>query len=53
MSTNFVASAAELDVIKQQLKKTTSISETTELEPCIEPYLPQSKFFLKILDISH
>ena len=49
ISTNSVALVAELDVIKQQLKKTTSISETTEIEPC----LPQSKFLLKILDISY
>ena len=49
MSTNSVTLAAELEVIKQQLKKTASLSETTE----IESYLPQSKSFLKVLDISY
>ena len=47
MSTNSVALAAELEVIKQQLKKTTGLSKTTE----IESYLSQSKSFLKILDV--
>ena len=44
MSTNSVASAAELEVIKQWLKKTAGLGESTEVEPC----LPQSKSFLKI-----
>ena len=47
MSTNSVASAAELEVIKQWLKKTAGFGESTEVEPC----LPQSKSFLKILGI--
>jgi len=49
MSTNFVVSAAELEVIKQWLKKTAGLSENTE----IEPRLPQSKSFLKILGVSY
>jgi len=44
MSTNFVASAAELEVIKQWLKKVTGLNSTVVVEPC----LPQSKSFLKI-----
>jgi len=48
MSTNSVASAAKLEVIKQWLKK-TSFSETTEVEPC----LPQSKSFLKVLGVPY
>ena len=49
MSTNFVASVAELEVIKQWLKKTAGLSEVTE----VEPRLPQSKSFLKVLDIPY
>ena len=49
MSTNSVASAAELEMNKQWLKKTTGLGESIEVEPC----LPQSKSFLKILDISY
>ena len=44
MSTNSVASAAELEVIKQWLKKTAGLGESTE----VKPRLPQSKSFLKI-----
>jgi len=33
MSTNSVASAAELEVIKQWLKKTARLSESAEVEP--------------------
>ena len=47
MSTNSVASAAELEVIKQWLKKIAGLGEVTEVEPC----LPQSKSFLKILGV--
>jgi len=49
MSTNSVASVAELKVIKQWLKKTAGLGEVTEVEPC----LPQSKSFLKVLSISY
>jgi len=49
MSTNSVASVAELEVIKQWLKKTAGLGESTEVEPC----LPQSKSFLKILGVSY
>ena len=49
MSTNSVASAAELEVIKQWLKKTAGLGESTE----VEPRLPQSKSFLKILDVPY
>jgi len=49
ISTNSVASAAELEVIKQWLKKTAGLGEITEVEPC----LPQSKSFLKVLGISY
>ena len=49
MSTNSVASVAELEVIKQWLKKTARLSENTE----VEPRLPQSKLFLKILDVPY
>ena len=49
MSTNSVASVAELEVIKQQLKKTAGLGESTE----IEPHLPQSKSFLKILGMPY
>ena len=49
MSTNSVASAAELEVIKQWLKKTAGLGESTEVEPC----LPQSKSFLKILGVPY
>jgi len=45
--TNSVTSVAELKVIKQWLKKTASLSENTEVKPC----LPQSKSFLKILGV--
>ena len=47
MSTNFVASVAELEMIKQQVKKTDGLSDNTEVEPC----LPQSKSFLKNLGV--
>ena len=49
ISTNFVASTAELEVIKQWLKKVTGLNSTVVVEPC----LPQSKSFLKILDIPY
>ena len=49
MFTNSVASTAELEVIKQQLKKTASLGEDTEVEPC----LPQFKSFLKILEVPY
>ena len=49
MSTNSVASVAELEVIKQWLKKTAGLGKVTE----VEPHSPQSKFFLKILDIPY
>jgi len=49
MSTNSVASATKLEVIKQWLKKTAGLGESTEVEPC----LPQSKSFLKILDVPY
>ena len=47
MSTNSIASAAELEVIKQWLKKTAGLGEITE----VEPRLPQSKSFLKVLGV--
>ena len=47
MSTNSVAFVTELEVIKQQLKKTASLGKITK----IKPYLSQSKFFLKVLGI--
>jgi len=47
MSTNSVASVAELEMIKQWVKKTAGLSDNTEVEPC----LPQSKSFLKILGV--
>ena len=47
MSTNSVAFVAELEVIKQWLKNTAGLGESIEVEPC----LPQSKSFLKILGI--
>ena len=47
MSTNFVALAAELEVIKQWLKKVTGLATSTVVKPC----LSQSKSFLKILGI--
>ena len=47
MSTNFVASVAELEVIKQWLKKVAGLATSTVVEPC----LPQSKSFLKILGV--
>ena len=49
MSTNSVTSAAELEVIKQWLKKTAGLGESTE----VEPRLPQSKSFLKILGVPY
>jgi len=49
MSTNSVASATELEVIKQWLKKAAGLGESIEVEPC----LPQSKSFLKILGVSY
>ena len=49
MSTNFVASAAELEVIKQWLKKVTGLNSTV----VVKPRLPQSKSFLKILGIPY
>jgi len=48
ISTNSVASVAELEVIKQWLKKTTGFDEVTE----VKPHLSQSKSFLKVLGIS-
>ena len=47
MSTHSVASVAELEVIKQWVKEIAGLSDNTEVEPC----LPQSKFFLKILGV--
>ena len=47
MSTNFVASAAELEVIKQWLKKVAGLAASTVMES----RLPQSKSFLKILGV--
>jgi len=35
MSTNFVASAAELEVIKQWLKKVAGLAASTVVEPCL------------------
>ena len=35
MSTNSIALVVELEVIKQWLKKTASLSENTEVEPCL------------------
>ena len=49
MSTNSVASVAELEVIKQWLKKTAGLGEVTE----VEPRLSQSKSFLKVLGIPY
>ena len=49
MSTNSVASAAELEVIKQWLKKTAGLGESTE----VEPHLSQSKSFLKVLGVPY
>jgi len=49
MSTNSVAFAAELEVIKQWLKKTANLGDVTE----VEPHLSQSKSFLKILGIPY
>jgi len=49
MSTNSVASAAELEIIKQWLKKAACLGKVTE----VEPYLPQSKSFLKILRVPY
>ena len=47
MFTNSDALAVELEVIKQQLKKTTNLSKTTKVEPC----LSQSKSFLNVLNV--
>ena len=47
MSTNFVTLAAELEVIKQWFKKVAGLAASTVVEPC----LPQSKSFLKILGV--
>jgi len=47
MSTNFVTLAVELEVIKQRLKKVAGLATSTVVEPC----LPQSKSFLKILGV--
>ena len=49
MFTNSIASVVELKVIKQWLKNTTGLSETTEIKPC----LPQSKSFLNVLSVSY
>jgi len=49
MFTNFVALAAELEVIKQWLKKVAGLATST----VIEPRLPQSKSFLKILGVPY
>jgi len=49
MSTNFVVLAAELEIIKQWLKKVAGLAASTVVEPC----LPQSKSFLKILGIPY
>jgi len=49
ISTNFVVSAVELEVIKQWLKKVAGLTTSTVVEPC----LPQSKLFLKILGVSY
>ena len=49
MSTNFVASAAELEVIKQWLKKVADLAAST----VVKPRLPQSKPFLKILGVPY
>ena len=49
MSTNSVVSVAELEVIKQWLKKTAGLGEVTE----VEPRLPQSKSFLKVLGVPY
>jgi len=35
MSTNFIASAAELEVIKQWLKKVAGLTASTMIEPCL------------------
>jgi len=49
ISTNSVALTAELEVIKQWLKKISGLNKTTEVEPC----LSQSKSFLKVLGIPY
>ena len=49
MSTNFVTSAAQLEVIKQWFKKVAGLAAST----MVESRLPQSKFFLKILGIPY
>ena len=49
MYTNSVASVAELEVIKQWLKKTAGLGEITE----VEPRLPQPKSFLKVLGVPY
>jgi len=52
MSTSSIASVAELEVIKQWLKKTASLAGLGEVTE-IEPHLPQSKSFLKVLGIPY
>ena len=47
ISTNFVVSAIELEVIKQQFKKVASLTANI----VVESHLPQSKLFLKILGV--
>jgi len=49
MSTNLVTSVAELEVIKQWLKKGTGLNAST----VVEPRLPQSNSFLKILGVPY
>ena len=49
ISTNSVVSVAELEVIKQWLKKTAGLGEVAK----VEPHLPQFKFFLKVLGVSY
>ena len=49
ISTNFVVSATELEVIKQWLKKVAGLIVNT----VVEPYLLQFKSFLKILGVSY
>jgi len=49
MSTNFVASTAELEVIKQWLKKVADLATST----VVKSRLLQSKSFLKILDVPY
>ena len=49
ISTNFVVSATELEVIKQWLKKVAGLIVNT----VVKPYLLQFKSFLKILGVSY